>query len=423
MNVGSELSEDKFLKVFWSWQSDIPGKIGRHFVRQALKQAIEAIKAEEMVLEPSARELHLDHDRKNVPGSPDLAGTIFSKIDEASVFIADVTPIAKAIENTTNPDKMVINPNVAIELGYALKSVGDTGVLMVLNRQFGNRGDLPFDLRHKAGPLEFNLSPEASKDEIAAELRRFVGDLKVALRPYIKKPLPKTHVGFQPDPASGVYFEKNEELGRLGEEEDGDFLKLHHSGDKYFSLRLIPNETREIQLPRHELVAAIRQAQLAPFGRESVAFWQANKFGAIALDPKNNNNSRLDASTQAFGTGELWGVSEYLLVDNDRGKFIPTGAVAESLNYSIRNYGEFALNSLGTKLPFDLEFSAKGLADYGLVVKDFMGHRRAKIHGDKFTTRLTVQRFDDESITEVVREFMSKLFDAAGLALPNEYQA
>jgi hypothetical protein len=29
------------MKVFWAWQADIPGKIARHFVREALGQAID----------------------------------------------------------------------------------------------------------------------------------------------------------------------------------------------------------------------------------------------------------------------------------------------------------------------------------------------------------------------------------------------
>jgi len=32
------------MKVFWSWQSDSPGKIGRHFVRDVLEEAIKELK-------------------------------------------------------------------------------------------------------------------------------------------------------------------------------------------------------------------------------------------------------------------------------------------------------------------------------------------------------------------------------------------
>jgi hypothetical protein len=83
------------MKIFWSWQSDTPGKVGRHFVRDALRLAIDALKQAPDVEEPTAAEtresIHLDHDRQGVTGSPDLARTIFEKIDAAAVFVADVT--------------------------------------------------------------------------------------------------------------------------------------------------------------------------------------------------------------------------------------------------------------------------------------------------------------------------------------------
>ncbi len=133
------------MKVFWSWQSDTPGKIGRHFVRKTLETAIEELK-EEIVVEEPDREIHLDHDRKGVSGSPDLANTILEKIKATSIFIADVTPVGK-----TPNGKALINPNVAIELGFALAHIGNQGLLMVLNSQYGDRETLPFDLKHKAG--------------------------------------------------------------------------------------------------------------------------------------------------------------------------------------------------------------------------------------------------------------------------------
>ncbi len=84
------------MKVFWSWQSDTPGVIGRYLVRDALDAAIKALRTEADVTEPSEREvrdaLHLDHDRKGEPGSPDLTRLILDKIAAAAVVVADVTP-------------------------------------------------------------------------------------------------------------------------------------------------------------------------------------------------------------------------------------------------------------------------------------------------------------------------------------------
>lgn len=407
------------MKVFWSWQSDTPGKVGRHFIREALDRAISDIQKEQIVLEPASRQLHLDHDRKGVPGSPDLAATIFSKIDQSSVFFADVTLVGNVRTEMSDPTKKVVNSNVAIELGYALKSIGDSAVLMVSNRYFGRQHELPFDLRHKAGPIEFELSPDATKDEIAAELRQLTGLIKVALRPYLERTRPEKAPQVPTHPKSGTYFDPFEVLGRIGEEQDGDLLNLHHGGDRYFSLRMIPNVALEEPVAKHALIKMVRQLPLSPFGRERGGFWQANKYGAIALEPKNNNNDRLDASTQAFANGELWGISEYLLVDNERGRFIPTGAVEESLAFTINNYLEFAGQALGLTPPYDFEFSAKGISAFGLVVKDFMGHRRAPLHDDSFLLRLTLTQPSNEGIKKLVDACMAKLYDAAGLPPPS----
>src|SRR6202021_2830349 len=129
------------MKVFWSWQSDTPKDIGRFFVRDALREAIQVLKTDEHVLEPHEREaaakLKLDSDRQGVPGSPDLAATIFDKIEAADVFVADVSLVG-----TTGQGKKLINSNVAIEYGHAHKALSYRRVLMVQNHHYGDGDDL-----------------------------------------------------------------------------------------------------------------------------------------------------------------------------------------------------------------------------------------------------------------------------------------
>lgn len=145
------------MKVFWAWQSDTPRKIGRFFVRDVLNAAIKQLRDDLEVVEPTEREvrdaLDLDHDRKGVPGSPDLARTILEKIEAAAVFVADVTPVGVVSRGDKDrdderPPKKLINSNVAIELGYALSIHGDRFLLMVMNSHYGTRADLPFDVAH-----------------------------------------------------------------------------------------------------------------------------------------------------------------------------------------------------------------------------------------------------------------------------------
>ena len=166
------------MKIFWSWQSDHPGKISRHFVREALELAVDSLNQELSIEEPE-RELSLDHDRKGVPGSPDLANIILAKILGSDVFVADVTPVGAT---SSKPSTKLMNSNVAIELGYALHTINDQRVIMVMNAAYGARADMPFDLQHKAGPIFYTLAPDHTKDQLRECRTQLAGTLKVALR-------------------------------------------------------------------------------------------------------------------------------------------------------------------------------------------------------------------------------------------------
>src|SRR6185503_1535671 len=84
----------------------------------------------------------IDRDTVGVPGSPDIATTILQKIEKAAVFVCDVSFINQGTDARQTP-----NPNVLLELGYALKALGPNRVVMVLNTNFGGPELLPFDLR------------------------------------------------------------------------------------------------------------------------------------------------------------------------------------------------------------------------------------------------------------------------------------
>lgn len=124
--------------VFYSWQSDLPNPTNRGFIQQALEKAVTTIADDHTVeVEPV-----VDRDTEGVAGSPDIASTIFAKITASDVFVADVSIISNPKEGRPTP-----NPNVLIELGYALRGLGHERIILVFNRSFGKIEDLPFDLR------------------------------------------------------------------------------------------------------------------------------------------------------------------------------------------------------------------------------------------------------------------------------------
>ncbi|MDX6271541.1 MAG: hypothetical protein QOD28_2764 [Acidobacteriota bacterium] len=127
------------MRIFYSWQRDLPNKTNRGFIQQALETAAKIVREDDSIeVEPS-----IDRDTEGVPGAPDITATIFKKIDAADVFVADISIIEK------NRKRPIPNPNVLIELGYALKALGTEKIILVLNEAFGSEGELPFDLRQK----------------------------------------------------------------------------------------------------------------------------------------------------------------------------------------------------------------------------------------------------------------------------------
>jgi hypothetical protein len=135
--------------VFFSWQSDKSTKEGRNLVDRALKAALERI-SKDIDIDERPHDLVLDKDTQGVPGSPPIFDTILGKIDRAAVFITDLTFVAQRENGEPMP-----NSNVLIEYGYALKSLGHTRIIAVMNTAYGKpkRETMPFDLRPFASPI------------------------------------------------------------------------------------------------------------------------------------------------------------------------------------------------------------------------------------------------------------------------------
>lgn len=87
-----------------------------------------------------------DSDTRNVAGAPKISDAIFTKIEAAAIFVADVTIIRKTAGKTAKDRKALPNPNVLVELGYALKVPGDERLVLIANTAFGRIEDLTFDL-------------------------------------------------------------------------------------------------------------------------------------------------------------------------------------------------------------------------------------------------------------------------------------
>ncbi|PJG45699.1 hypothetical protein CAF53_23675 [Sphingobium sp. LB126] len=178
--------------VFWSWQSDLDSRVTREVVRFALDAAITMLSADvEEADRPS-----LTSDTQGVAGTPDIVATILRKIDEAAVFVGDVTPIS-----VSESGKACANPNVLLEMGYANRALSEHRVIQVWNTAFEGAmlDKLPFDMRGRRGPISFHLPVGAD----TSELRRVRGELAKQLAGALKASLDE----LPPPPPEAIHWQ------------------------------------------------------------------------------------------------------------------------------------------------------------------------------------------------------------------------
>ena len=164
--------------IFYSWQSDLPNNTNRGFIQAALEAAAKTIRNDQSLnIEPV-----VDRDTADVPGSPDIPSTILGKIDICQVFVCDVSKINFGAASNFRPTP---NPNVLLELGYAIGTVGQERIIMVMNTAFGTLEQLPFDLRHKRV-----LTYSATSEDLdrAPERKRLQSLLESSLRTIFGNP-------------------------------------------------------------------------------------------------------------------------------------------------------------------------------------------------------------------------------------------
>ncbi len=124
-------------KIFYSWQSDLPSGKNRNFIRECIDKAIF------LANESEAIEADRDEATKDVTGSPNIVNSLFLKIDDCDLFVADISLCYINEEN----EKKSPNPNVLVELGYAVHLLGWERIICICNDYYGTPKELPFDIQ------------------------------------------------------------------------------------------------------------------------------------------------------------------------------------------------------------------------------------------------------------------------------------
>ncbi len=165
-------------KIFYSWQSDLPGSKTRNFIRECIDEAID------LAEESEAIEAERDEATKGTTGSPNIVTTLFSKIDDCDLFVAD---ISLCYTCDTKEAKKSPNPNVLLELGYAVKTLGWERVICLCNTDFGE--EYPFDIAHNR-ITSFSLEGKSKKEALGEVSRILFTNIRD-----IRKLKPRAKVG------------------------------------------------------------------------------------------------------------------------------------------------------------------------------------------------------------------------------------
>lgn len=158
------------ITIFYSWQSDLPGSDTRNIIQDSIKDAVHLLR--------DTVDIEADRDTKGEFGSPDIVQTIFSKIDDCDIFIADVSAVCQyeTFDKDGNKKiKYMPNPNVMLELGYATHVIGWDRVICVLNSDYGAPENMPFDIASRR-LTPFSLKDGKSKGEVKRYIKGVIQD-------------------------------------------------------------------------------------------------------------------------------------------------------------------------------------------------------------------------------------------------------
>jgi len=120
----------------------------------------------------------VDHDTAGTPGLPDIVHTIFSKIEASSAFVADVSFTSESANK-----RLCANANVLIELGFALHSLGDERLILVMNEAFGSpENQMPFNLVARRWPITYTLHSDIDKQRRKEIFEELVSKITAAVK-------------------------------------------------------------------------------------------------------------------------------------------------------------------------------------------------------------------------------------------------
>ncbi|WP_420208931.1 hypothetical protein [Candidatus Electronema sp. JC] len=419
--------------IFYSWQSDSDKSVNRNFIEDALKKAIRQLNRNEDVLSAMRDEdsVELDKDTQDVPGSPPIVQTILEKISNAAVFVPDLTIVGKS-----SSDRLLPNPNVLIEYGWALKSLGHDRIVSVVNKAFWNPApeNMPFDIRHMRHPITYHLSetdgPEQKKkvkDELAKKL-----EYALALV-FNQMPLEDANafVGQLATFSPSAFWEKGETFSFNNK-------RISIPDVPRMFLHLIPNKPLTSIETNTQALELIKTASLQPMNnRDGYLQYCRNKYGSFSFSIEKKQVYENEADlirrsktvrwlSQLFKTGEIWGVDCFTLDTLNRDQLSPSGYFPSDFFEDIfvntlDSYLKFAREKLQITLPLKLIAGVDNVKDFKMKINSGRNSYwfEGNIVDEHLIKKITIDNYDTPPRL-ILMPFFKYVWEECGLTRPDK---
>jgi hypothetical protein len=404
------------LKVFYSWQSDRSTLEGRNLIEKALESAVSRIAKDAQVEEAVREGLTIDKDTKGTPGSPPIFDTILKKIDQAAVFVPDLTFVGTRVDGSPTP-----NPNVLIEYGWALKSLGHSRIVGVMNAAHGDPESLPFDLAHHRFPVTYNVGNGASLNVRQAEREKLAKELETRIRTVLesdefkaslpKKPKPPSFTPREPLFGIARFRSRGQPLGistdvlseMLGSPKSKP-IHLDEGAAKWIRLMPVvdPGRTWLVQDLKDKAMQLVT-LPLIPSGGEIGFVRSGDGCGYYRI----TGTEGTPAVSYVFNTGEVWIINAWLARTEPYFELNEKGYIQ-----TIEGSAAF-LKSLGIEEPYHWIAGIEGVKDHQLRIPN----RNDRSWGPCMTNLI---RFDGtfrkgDNTAELLRPFFDNVFDQCGV--------
>lgn len=126
--------------IFYSWMSDRPDGQNRKYIRKVLDKEKKKLEKDLGVT------ITIDSDSRGEDGSKTIDDVVLKKISNCDFFVGDITPVNHSLPFVKK--KLIPNPNVQYELGFAAASLGWNRCILVWNSKYGDVNLSPFDIRN-----------------------------------------------------------------------------------------------------------------------------------------------------------------------------------------------------------------------------------------------------------------------------------